>query len=579
MIRIFKHLTKTEIILAFIGFLLILMQVSLDLTLPDYMSEITRLVQTKGSVIEDILVAGSKMLGCALGSLVLAVCVSIIASKMASNFSAKLRKEVFTKVQDFSKNEINNFSTPSLITRTTNDITQVQMLIVMGLQVLIKAPLTALWAITKILDKNITWTYAVIIAVVILLTVVGICVLLVSPRFKKIQKLTDDINRVTREHLTGLNVIRAYNREKYQENKFEEVNSTLMKTNLFTNRTMSFMMPTIQGIMNGLLLAIYFIGATLINEASIENKLTLFSDMVVFSSYSIQIIMSFMMLVMIFILLPRASVAAKRILEVLDKKISIVSGNIEKSNSKLKGEVEFKNVYFKYDDAEDYVLNDISFKIKKGETLAFIGSTGSGKSTIIDLIPRFFDTTKGEVLVEGVNVKDYKLDVLRKKIGYISQKAIILSGTINSNVSYGEDNIDNVKQAVKIAQAEDFVLNIENTYDGFVSASGKNLSGGQKQRLSIARAICRNADILIFDDSFSALDYKTDKLLRNELNTKCKNKTKIIVAQRIGTIKNADKIIVIEDGIIVGTGKHDSLLKTCEVYKEIALSQLSKEEL
>ena len=579
MIRIFKHITKTEVILAIIGFFLILMQVYLDLTLPDYMSEITQLVQTDGSVIKDILIAGSKMLGCAFGSLILAICVSVLAAKMASNFSSKLRKEVFTKVQEFSKSEINTFSTPSLITRTTNDITQVQMLIVMGLQVLIKAPVTAVWAITKILDKNITWTYAVIIAVLVLLSVVGICVTLAGPKFKKIQKLTDDINRVTREHLTGLNVIRAYNREKYEEKKFEKVNNNLTKTNLFANRTMSFMMPSIQGINSGLLLAIYFIGATLINEAEMQNKLTLFSDMVVFSSYAIQIIMSFMMLVMIFILLPRASVAAKRILEVLDKKISIKDGNIEESNSKLKGTVEFKNVSFKYDDAEDYVLNDITFKVKKGETLAFIGSTGSGKSTIIDLIPRFFDATEGEILVEGVNVKDYKLDTLRKKIGYISQKAVILSGTISSNVSYGINDENNIENAIKIAQAEEFVLNLENKYDGFVAASGKNLSGGQKQRLSIARAICRNSNILIFDDSFSALDYKTDKLLRNELNTKCKAQTKIIVAQRIGTIKNADQIIVIEDGKIVGIGKHDDLLKSCDVYNEIALSQLSKEEL
>lgn len=584
MVKLLKKLTWKDFILAAAAFVFIIVQVWLSLTMPDYMSEITKLVQTKGSKMNDILIAGGKMLACALGSLLAAVCTSICASKISSNFSANLRGQVFHKVQSFSMEEIGNFSTASLITRSTNDITQVQMLIVMGLEVLLKAPIMAVWALCKISTKNWQWTASTGVAVVVLLSFVGVCVAVALPKFKKLQSLTDNLNRVTRENLTGLNVVRAYNAEGYQQKKFNDANDELTKTQLFANRTMGTMMPGIQMVMNGLMLAIYWIGAYLISNAQMFDKLTIFSDMIVFTQYAMQVVMSFMMLVMIFVLLPRASVSAKRINEVLDMTLSIKDGTKENGIDGKKGEVEFRNVSFCYPDAEKDVIEDISFTAHKGETIAFIGSTGCGKSTVINMIPRFYDATKGEVLVDGVNVKEYTQKALRNKIGYVSQKAVLFTGSIKSNVAYGDNGTkgftdDDVKQAVETAQAKEFVDKTEGGIDAFVAQGGSNFSGGQKQRLSIARAICRHPEILIFDDSFSALDYKTDRVLRDTLRKTCADATRFIVAQRIGTIRDADKIIVLDDGKIAGMGKHNELMETCEVYRQIAYSQLSKEEL
>lgn len=584
MFKLLKKLTWKDFILAAVAFVFIIVQVWLSLTMPDYMSEITKLVQTKGSKMNDILIAGGKMLACALGSLLAAVCTSICASKISSNFSANLRGQVFHKVQSFSMEEIGNFSTASLITRSTNDITQVQMLIVMGLEVLLKAPIMAVWALCKISTKNWQWTASTGVAVVVLLSFVGVCVAVALPKFKKLQSLTDNLNRVTRENLTGLNVVRAYNAEGYQQKKFNDANDELTKTQLFANRTMGTMMPGIQMVMNGLMLAIYWIGAYLISNAQMFDKLTIFSDMIVFTQYAMQVVMSFMMLVMIFVLLPRASVSAKRINEVLDMPLSIKDGTKENGIDGKKGEVEFRNVSFCYPDAEKDVIEDISFTAHKGETIAFIGSTGCGKSTAINMIPRFYDATKGEVLVDGVNVKEYTQKALRNKIGYVSQKAVLFTGSIKSNVAYGDNGTkgftdDDVKQAVETAQAKEFVDKTEGGVDAFVAQGGSNFSGGQKQRLSIARAICRHPEILIFDDSFSALDYKTDRVLRDTLRKTCADATRFIVAQRIGTIRDADKIIVLDDGKIAGMGKHNELMETCEVYRQIAYSQLSKEEL
>ena len=584
MVKLLKKLTWKDFILAAVAFVFIIVQVWLSLTMPDYMSEITKLVQTKGSKMNDILIAGGKMLACALGSLLAAVCTSICASKISSNFSANLREQVFHKVQSFSMEEIGNFSTASLITRSTNDITQVQMLIVMGLEVLLKAPIMAVWALCKISTKNWQWTASTGVAVVVLLSFVGVCVAVALPKFKKLQSLTDNLNRVTRENLTGLNVVRAYNAEGYQQKKFNDANDELTKTQLFANRTMGTMMPGIQMVMNGLMLAIYWIGAYLISNAQMFDKLTIFSDMIVFTQYAMQVVMSFMMLVMIFVLLPRASVSAKRINEVLDMPLSIKDGTKENGADGKKGEVEFRNVSFCYPDAEKDVIEDISFTAHKGETIAFIGSTGCGKSTVINMIPRFYDATKGEVLVDGVNVKEYTQKALRNKIGYVSQKAVLFTGSIKSNVAYGDNGTkgftdDDVKQAVETAQAKEFVDKTEGGVDAFVAQGGSNFSGGQKQRLSIARAICRHPEILIFDDSFSALDYKTDRVLRDTLRKTCADATRFIVAQRIGTIRDADKIIVLDDGKIAGMGKHNELMETCEVYRQIAYSQLSKEEL
>ena len=584
MVKLLKKLTWKDFILAAVAFVFIIVQVWLSLTMPDYMSEITKLVQTKGSKMNDILIAGGKMLACALGSLLAAVCTSICASKISSNFSANLRGQVFHKVQSFSMEEIGNFSTASLSTRSTNDITQVQMLIVMGLEVLLKAPIMAVWALCKISTKNWQWTASTGVAVVVLLSFVCVCVAVALPKFKKLQSLTDNLNRVTRENLTGLNVVRAYNAEGYQQKKFNDANDELTKTQLFANRTMGTMMPGIQMVMNGLMLAIYWIGAYLISNAQMFDKLTIFSDMIVFTQYAMQVVMSFMMLVMIFVLLPRASVSAKSINEVLDMPLSIKDGTKENGIDGKKGEVEFRNVSFCYPDAEKDVIEDISFTAHKGETIAFIGSTGCGKSTVINMIPRFYDATKGEVLVDGVNVKEYTQKALRNKIGYVSQKAVLFTGSIKSNVAYGDNGTkgftdDVVKQAIETAQAKEFVDKTEGGVDAFVAQGGSNFSGGQKQRLSIARAICRHPEILIFDDSFSALDYKTDRVLRDTLRKTCADATRFIVAQRIGTIRDADKIIVLDDGKIAGMGKHNELMETCEVYRQIAYSQLSKEEL
>ncbi len=585
MLRIFKNFRKQEVVLALFSVVFVVAQVWLELKLPDYMREITSLITTQDSAMHDILIAGGKMLLCAFGSLLVTVLVAVCASRIASNFSAIVRGKLFDKVQSFSMEEIGRFSTASLITRSTNDVTQVQMLIVMGLSIMLRAPIMAVMAILKIVDKSWQWTLSTGVAVVVLLIVVIICVSLCMPKFKRLQSLTDDINQVTRENLTGLNVVRAYNAEAYQEEKFEKVNKDLTDTHWFTSKAIAFMMPAIMMIMNGLSLAIHWIGAVLINDAQdMQEKFTLFSDMVVFSSYAMQVVMSFMMLVMIFIMLPRASVAAKRILEVLDTEPSIEDGTRDTFPVMKDGEVEFKDVSFKYPDAEEYVLEHISFSAKKGETIAFIGATGCGKSTAINLIPRFYDVTDGEVLVDGVNVKEYTQEALHNKIGYVSQKAILFSGTIADNVAYGENGKapatqDDIAMAVKVAQASEFVEKKDQGYDGYVAQGGSNFSGGQKQRLSIARAIARQPEILIFDDSFSALDYKTDRILREALRKECKDATKIIVAQRIGTIRDADKIIVLDDGQIAGMGTHDELMKNCEVYQEIAYSQLSKEEL
>ena len=583
MLKLLKYLTKGDWGLAVLALGFIVAQVWLDLTMPDYMSEITTLVQTEGSAMSDILIAGGKMLACALGSFAASIVAAVCAARIAANFAATLREKLFDQVQSFSMAEIGKFSTASLITRSTNDVMQVQMLIVMGLQVLLKAPIMAVWAIFKIAGKSWQWTMSTGVAVAVLLLIVVVCIIVAMPKFRQLQKLTDDINRVTRENLTGLNVIRAYNAEWYQEEKFEDANQRLTKTQLFANRTMAFLMPSIQMVMSGLTLAVYWIGAYLVENAQMADKLPIFSDMIVFSQYAMQVVMAFMMLVMIFIILPRASVAAKRILEVLNTHSSIQDGSVTQSKPGMKGEIEFRNVSFRYPDADGDVLQNITFTAHQGETVALIGATGCGKSTVINLIPRFYDATQGQVLVDGVDVREYNQHALRDKIGYVSQKSILFSGTVASNVAYGDNgkpsSEEEVAQAVRTAQAEEFVLKMPEKYDGYIAQGGSNLSGGQKQRLSIARAVCRHPEIFIFDDSFSALDYKTDRTLRETLQKECGDSTRIIVAQRIGTIRDADKIIVLEEGKIAGMGKHDQLMASCPVYQQIALSQLSKEEL
>lgn len=583
MFKLFKNFTKKDYLLICISFIFILVQVWLDLKLPDYMSEITKLVQTEGSKMSAILENGGYMLLCAFGSLLSAILVGYISSNVSANFSKTIRKKLFNKVENLGVAEVKNFSTSSLITRTTNDITQIQMFISMGLQLLIKAPVTAIWAVTKILNKNIAWSAVTAVAVIILLVTILALMSIVMPRFKRVQKLTDKLNGVTRENLTGIRVVRAFNAEKYQEDKFSKVNNELTNTQLFNQKAFAIMQPVMYLVMYFLTLSIYFIGADLINKAMMSDKLSLFSDMVVFSSYSMQVIMSFLMLAMIFMMLPRASVSAKRINEVLDTELSIKDGEFN-GDTKETGTVEFKNVSFKYPDAEEYLLKDISFKANKGETVAFIGSTGSGKSSLINLIPRFYDATDGEVLVDGVDVKEYKQESLRNKISYVPQKATLFHGTVSSNVSFGDNGKGKIKakkieEAVRVAQAEEFVSKMDKTYDAAIAQGGTNVSGGQKQRLSIARAVARDPEIYIFDDSFSALDYKTDYILRKELKNYTKDATSLIVAQRIGTIMNADKILVLDNGRCVGMGTHKELLKTCDVYKQIALSQLSKEEL
>lgn len=584
MIKLLKYMKRKQAILFLICLIFIIIQVWLELKMPDYMSKITILVQTQGSQMKDILKNGFYMLICALGSLISTVIVGYIASGISAGFSMNVRKILFSKVENLSMSEVKKFSTSSLITRTTNDITQIQMLISMGLQVSIKAPITAIWAITKILNKSWQWSTIVGIGVIFLLSVISVLMTIVIPKFKIVQKLIDNINGITRENLTGIRVIRAFNAERYQLNKFENINSELTKQQTINQKTFSILSPTMYLVMNFLTLVIYFVGAYLIKDALIPEKVTLFGDMVVFSSYAIQVIISFLMLAFIFMMLPRAQVSANRINEVLDTEITIKDGKVNKDNQKEKGTVEFKNVSFKYPDGEDYVLKDISFKAKPGETIAFIGSTGSGKSTLINLIPRFYEVTEGEVLVDGINVKEYTQELLHNKIGYVSQKAVIFSDTIINNIAYGNNGKGKIeesklKEAIEVAQAKEFVEKMDNGYETQMAQSGTNVSGGQKQRLSIARAIARNPEIYIFDDSFSALDYKTDSILRKELKKYTKNATILMVAQRIGTIMNANKILVLDEGKLVGEGTHEKLLEKCETYKQIALSQLSKEEL
>ncbi|NLK22291.1 MAG: ABC transporter ATP-binding protein [Epulopiscium sp.] len=584
MVKIFKYLKAKEWRQVIISLIFIVAQVWLDLKLPDYMSTITRLVQTPGSAMSEIWKQGGFMLLCAFGSVASAIIVGFFAARIAASFSQRLRSMLFSKVDSFSTNEINQFSTASLITRSTNDITQIQLIITMGLQMIIKAPIMAVWALSKIAGKGVEWSIATGISVLLLVVATTLIMIFVMPKFRKMQTLTDNLNKITRENLTGLRVVRAYNAESYQEEKFEKANKELTQTHLFTSRGMAIVMPMMNMVMSGITLAIYWIGANLINNAVAMDKLAIFSNMVVFSAYAMQVIMSFMMFAMMFILLPRASVSAKRINEVLDTVPSIIDGTEHSGKPGIVGEVEFKNVSFKYPGAADYVLKDISFTVKQGETIAFIGSTGSGKSTLINLVPRFYDTTEGEVLVDGVNVKDYVGESLYNKIGYVPQKSVLFKGTVNSNVNYGENGKDaatedEIKKAVSVAQGTDFVESMNMQYEADISQGGLNLSGGQKQRIAIARAVCRKPEIYIFDDSFSALDYRTDRILRSALKEETAGVTSMIVAQRIGTIMDADQIIVLNDGVMVGKGTHKELLSSCKVYKEIALSQLSEEEL
>lgn len=584
MLKLLKNLNKRDWILAIMCIILIIGQVWLELKMPDYMSKITRLVQTEGSQMRDIIENGAYMLACAFGSLILSVFAGFLASTVSSNFSMRTRKKLYEKVEDLGLQEVKQFSTSSLITRTTNDITQIQMVVAMGLQLMIKAPVTAVWAVLKILNKGWQWSLATGIAVIVLLSVIAVLVAIVMPKFKIVQRLIDRLNGVTRENLNGIRVVRAFNAEEYQEGKFENVNNKLTKQQIFNQKSFSVLQPTMNMVMHTLTLSIYFIGAYLIQAALMTEKLTIFSDMVVFSSYSMQVIMSFLMLAMIFMMLPRAEVSADRINEVLDTDITIKNGTIKESKKDEVGTVEFKDVSFKYPDADEYLLKNISFKANKGDVVAFIGSTGSGKSTLINLVPRFYDATEGEVLVDGINVKDYDLEHLYNKIGYVPQKAVMFNGTVNSNIAYGDNGKgeitkEKVKEAINIAQATEFVEKMEDSYDAHIAQGGTNVSGGQKQRLAIARAIARDPEIYIFDDSFSALDYKTDSVLRKELKKYTKDATCLIVAQRIGTIMNADKIIVLDEGTVAGIGTHKELLKNCEVYQQIALSQLTKEEL
>lgn len=581
--KLIKNFTKKEFGVMLIVLLLVIAQVYLELKMPDYMSEVTKLVQTEGSKMHDIIINGCYMLACAFGSLVSAVIVGYLVANLSSTFSMKIREQIFKKVESFSTNEIKMFQVNSLITRTTNDVTQIETLIGMGLQLILKAPITAIWAITKILNKSWQWSALTAVAVVILMSVIATLMMIVVPKFKIVQKLIDKVNGVTRENLTGIRVVRAFNAEKYQEDKFEKVNDKLTNQQLFNQKAFSVMSPIMYMVMNGLALGIYFIGAYLIKNSLMADKISLFGDMIVFSSYSMQVIMAFLMLAMIFMMLPRAQVSAARINEVLDTELTIKDGELDSDKTKEVGTVEFRNVSFKYPDAEEYLLENISFKAEKGDTVAFIGSTGSGKSTLINLVPRFYDVTDGEILIDGVNVKEYKQEFLNNKIGYVPQKAVIFSGSVNYNVSYGDNGRKKtekiIKDAIKVAQASEFVEKMDDKYETYLAQGGTNVSGGQKQRLAIARAIAREPEIYIFDDSFSALDYKTDSTLRHELKKYTKDATNLIVAQRIGTIMNADKIIVLDNGKCVGSGTHKELLKNCEVYKQIALSQLSKEEL
>ena len=583
MFKLLRKLDKKDISMIIVAILLIILQVFLELKIPDYMTEITRLIQTEDTVVTDVLREGGYMLACALLSLLSSIGVGYIAASVSSNFSCNLRDDIFGKVEKFSTAEIKKFQTSSLITRTTNDVSQLEMIIAMGLQAFIKAPIMAVWAITKILNKNIEWSILVAGCVLILLITVISLMIIVLPRFELVQKLIDKINGVTRENLTGIRVIRAFNAEDFQKKRFSQVNNELTKTQLFNQRCFALLNPIMNLVMNGLTLGIYFIGAYLIVQATMVDKINLFSNMIVFTSYGMQVIMSFLLLALIFMMWPRAQISAERINEILDCDLSILDGDYT-GNPKEKGTVEFKNVSFKYPDASEYLLKDISFKANKGETVAFIGSTGSGKSTLINLVPRFYDVTDGEVLVDGVDVKKYRLHALRNKIGYVSQKAFMFTASVSENVAYGDNgkarpNKEAIKKAIDVACATEFVTKMDGSYDANIARGGTNVSGGQKQRLSIARAIAKDPEIYIFDDTFSALDFKTDALLRKNLKKYTDDATILIVAQRIGTIMNADKIIVLDKGRCVGMGTHQELLRNCAVYKEIALSQLSKEEL
>ena len=581
MFRIMKYLSKAEIGQMRIALVTIVGQVYFDLKLPDYMSDITTLVETPGSDMKDIWIAGGKMLLISLGSVACAIITGYIAARVAASFTQRLRSLEFRKVESFGPAEMSKFSTASLITRSTNDVTQVQMFITMGLQLIVKSPIMAVWAVCKIAGEAFEWTLATGIAVAVLLVSITVMMAIVMPKFKVMQTLTDNINRLTRENLTGLRVVRAYNAEDYQEAKFTKANKDLTETQLFTNRVMAFMMPLMNTVLNGLMLAVYWIGAYLIDAAGLKDKLTVFSNMVVFSNYSVQVIMSFLLMSMVFVLWPRADVSAQRVLEVIDTEPMVADGTQDAGKPGEEGEIEFRNVSFAYPDSRHAMLEGVNFKAKKGQTVAFIGSTGSGKSSLINLVPRFYDATQGEVLVDGVNVRDYKLKALRDKIGYVPQQSFLFKGTIASNVAYGDTDRDDdtVRRACDVAQATEFIDKKQKKYDSGISQGGSNVSGGQKQRLSIARAVYRHPEILIFDDSFSALDFKTDRAVRDALEKEAKDSTKLIVAQRIGTIMNADRIIVLDDGKVVGQGTHEELLDTCEVYRQIAESQLSEDEL
>jgi hypothetical protein len=585
MIKLFRYLKLKEWLFFLISLVFIVVQVFLDLKLPDYMSRITTLVETAGSAMGDIWSAGGMMLLCSLGSLASSIIVCFLAARIAASYSKRLRAEMFNKVESFSLEEINEFSTASLITRSTNDVTQVQMLIVISLQVVIKAPTMAVWAVMKIAGKAWQWSLATGITVALLIIILSIAIVLTFPKFRRVQWLQDALNQSARENLTGIRVVRAYNAEDYQEKKFRKANTELLENQLFANRTMTMLSPFMSLSMNCLSMSIYWIGAVLINSIAVESaasvaaRVGIFADMIVFMSYAMQVIMSFLMIVMVAIVLPRALEAAKRILEVLKTEPKVVSGSLSDAGD-VSGEVEFRNVSFTYPGGSGEVLSDISFKASKGEIVAFIGSTGSGKTTLVNLIPRFYDASKGEVLVDGVNVRDYDLDALYGKISYVSQKAVMFSGTIAENIAFGANaRPEKLDRAIEISRSADFVSELGEGTDAYVARGGTNFSGGQKQRLSIARALCRDAEILIFDDTFSALDFKTDRQLRDALKTETVGKTKLIVAQRIGTIMSADRIIVLDEGRIAGMGTHKELLKSCEVYRQIALSQLSEEEL
>ena len=620
MFRIMKYLSKAEIGQMLIALVSIVGQIWFDLELPDYMSDITTLVETPGSAMADIWVAGGKMLLVSLGSVACAIITGYIAARVASSFGQRLRSLEFRKVESFGPAEMSKFSTASLITRSTNDITQIQMFITMGLQLIVKSPIMAVWAVCKIAGEGFEWTVATAIAVVILLVAVVILMAMVMPKFKAMQRLTDNINLVARENLTGLRVVRAYNAEDYQESKFTKANKDLTDTQLFTNRTMAIMMPLMNTVMNGLMLAVYWIGAYLIEAAELTDKLTVFSNMVVFSSYSVQVIMSFLLMSMVFVLWPRADVSAQRVMEVLNTEPIVKNGTKRAADIAKTGQmgtVEFKNVSFTYPDSREAMLQDINFKAEKGQTVAFIGSTGSGKSSLINLVPRFYDVSAGQVLVDGVDVRDYDMVALRDKIGYVPQRSVLFKGTVAGNISYGDkpgendtveladtstpagrkrealqlaadaandgkltdEQMSRVKAAADVAQASEFVNRMDGGFDSPIAQGGSNVSGGQKQRLSIARAVYRHPEILIFDDSFSALDFKTDRAVRDALAEEAKDSTKLIVAQRIGTIMNADRIVVLDEGKVVGQGTHKELLENCEVYRQIAESQLSESEL